>query len=350
MQRTSGNFFIGAIINGTTINGMLRSTLPLVQRYTSESGVFYPDFESLAENARPVVYPFLRLTTDGSVVAPSVYKWYYNEVELTFDPTTKLSTTGNMAGVFKQIDYNVTVGSKNYTVPAIRIVKNLVPISGFDNDIIYMSGSIEIGGQQVPFEKLDKTITIEETTGNRYDLELVSDKEFGFNSENESMTVTLKVFKDAVEVTDLSAYNMKWYKVTGDGQVQIPGATTKNITLTTSDVDGTLVIRCDLLKDGGIIASAFESIRDFSDPYFIEAPSQNLAVGETLTITPKVVTKTGQPVAGYTTFKFSIRDNEGSPYKPSKHTGAEFTGASCTLTYEDVIAAKRGINGYVTTN
>lgn len=353
MPKASNHFFIGAIFNGTTVNGDLRSTLLLVQRYTSESGFFYPDFESMAENSRPVIYPFLRLTNDGTVMAPTVYEWYYNDVKLQFSETTKLSTTGNMAGVFKKIEHTITVDSRNYVVPGLRIMKNLVPISNYDNDVIYMSGSIEMGGQQVPFEKLDKTIIIEETTGNRYDLELISDKEFGFSSENETMNITLKVFKDAVEVTDLSSYTMKWYKVTGEGQVQISDANGKTITLTTSDVDSTLVIRCDLLKSNSVIASVFETVRDFSDPYLIEMVyhgNQSLSSGESVTISPKVVTKSGESVSGYTSFRFYIKDNEGQAYKPLKHTSSEFTGASCTITYEDVIAAKRGINGYVTTN
>lgn len=54
MKQIEGGFTLVALMDGTTINGILRvEGLPLIQRYNKGTNHFIPDFEKVAENEQP---------------------------------------------------------------------------------------------------------------------------------------------------------------------------------------------------------------------------------------------------------------------------------------------------------
>lgn len=349
MNNVSNSFFIGALLNGTTVNGFLRSTKPLVQRYKTGTDQFIPDFSQLADDEKPIVYPWLRLVANGGIRIPTSYTWYYNDVALTFG-SDDLCTNAGLAGILKRVTFNLTVGSKTYTLPALKVMENLVPISGFDNDMISMSGTIEVSGQSLPFEKLSKEVVIEESTGNQFDVLISNNKGSQFTQDGENLTEHAIVYKDGVQMTNLAGYSFKWSKITGLGDTVIPGIGA-SVTLTTADVDNVLKIRCDLLKDGSVIASGYDELTDFSDPYDLRLDREGnelLAEGESSTVTPKVVKRsTGDTVPGFV-FNFSTKDNEGQDFVLTGQSSSKFVATSVDISYADVIRAQRGIYGYVT--
>lgn len=354
MMNVSNGFYITALLNGTTINGYVRvENLPLIQRYTKGTERFVPDFEALAENARPVVLPFLTYNDTGEVAIPAeattVFK--YNDVELTFGADGLCNTAG-MTGVFKRLSYPATIGGQTYTIPAIRVMKNLVPLSNYDNDLITISGSVEMGGQQLPFVDLSKEVIIEESVGNQYDLVIATDSDFAINTETDTLNLTALIYKDGVSVGDLTGFTFKWIKLLGTGEVEMTG-TTSTQTITAADVDNVLKIRCDLYSAGAKIVSGFAEITDYTDPYDIQfnitgISGTQISKGQVGRVTPAVVKRgSGDAVAGYK-FTFNIKDNSGQDFVITGKDSAQFDASYVDLAYADVVNAGRGINGYVT--
>ena len=91
--------------------------------------------DGFPEASLPVAVLILRDTASGTVMIPqtSSIEWKYNGVALTFG-SNGLCTTEGLEGVFKKIDSRPTqIGDSSYNLPAIQVLKNLVPISGYDN-------------------------------------------------------------------------------------------------------------------------------------------------------------------------------------------------------------------------
>lgn len=346
-------FSLTATLDGTTINGTLRvDGTPLVQRYNKGTSQFVPDFESLAENNRPTLVVILRDSTDGSVIVPQTIEFRYNDLLLTFG-SDGLSTNSTLVGYFKKIDnYSANVGGSSYQLPALRVMKNLVPVSGYDNDRISVSGTIEVGGNSIPFSELSKEVVIQESTGNQYDVVITNTKGSQFTATGESLTETARIFKDGVEITDYSGYTFQWVKMLGSGDTNWGTARTQVVS--TSDVDNVLKLRCDVMFDGSKVASGYDEVTDFSDPYYLNfkitgITGTRVRKGETATITPVAVKRsTGEENASLiTSWAFSIKDNEGAAFTLTGKSGATFNAANCQVTYEDMVRAKMGLSGSV---
>lgn len=351
--KIQGAFTIAGLIDGETVNPTLRvEGTPLVQRYNKGTTVFSPNFEAMAENLRPIVVVLLRGVSAGEVLPHQTLDFRYNDMLLTFD-ANGLSTNAGMVGYFKKISaYSTNVGGKTVSVPALRVMKNLVPISGYDNDYILVSGTVEVDGHSIPFQEIGKPVIIQESTGNQYDVVLSNDKGSQFTSKSESLTETARIFKDGVEISDYTGFTYKYIKMLGEGDVNMGTARTQVIT--TDDVDHTLRIRCDVYKDNALVASGLDEITDFSDTYYMAIKKTGitgnyLRKGQTVTITPVAVkASTGVEEPNLiTTWTFTFKDNEGNPFILTGKDSATFTAPNAVISYEDVKRAKMGIGGYI---
>ena len=346
-------FSIIALMDGTTINGTLRvEGTPLVQRYNKGTDAFIPDFTKLAESSRPTVVCILRSIADGLILIPNTIEYRYNDILLTFD-TNGLSTNSGMVGYFKKITaYSTNIGGSTYNLPALRVMKNLVPISGYDNDRITVSGTVEIGGTSVEFNALSKEVVIQESTGNQYDVLITNNKGSQLLTAGESLVESVRLFKDGIEITDYTGFTFQYVKMLGTGDVNMGTARTQ--TVSTGDVDNVLKLRCDVSLNGSKIASGYDEITDFSDPYYtlikITGISGNtVRKGETAAITPTVCLRsTGAEVPNLiTTWNWSLRDNAGSPFILTGKSSATFTAPNIQVTYEDMVRAKMGLSGAI---
>lgn len=348
-----GGFTIIALMDGTTINGTLRvEGTPLVQRYNKGTNAFIPNFETIAESSRPTVVLILRDISDGNVLTPQTLEWRYNDLLLTFD-SNGLSTNAGMVGFFKKIDaYPTNVGGTSYNLPALRVMKNLVPISGYDNDRITVSGTIEVSGTSVGFNAISKDVIIQESTGNQYDILITNDKGSQLLTTGETLTDNVRIFKDGVEVTDYTGYSFQWVKMLGSGDVNWGTARTQVVS--TNDVDNVLKLRCDVKKDGSVVASGYDEITDFSDPYYVNLKITGISgntvrKGETAVVTPVAVLRsTGEEKPSLvTSWTFSIKDNAGAAFILTGKSSAVFSASSVSITYEDMVRAKMGLTGSV---
>ena len=348
-----GGFSLLALMDGTTINGYLRvENTPLVQRYNKGTDQYVPDFEKLADNKKPVVVAVLRDITNGNVMTPQTMDFKYNGVLLTFGEDG-LSTNEGMEGIFKRLtDYSVSIGAQSYPMLALKVMKNLVPLSGYDNDRISVAGTVEVGGQSISFNEMSTEVIIQESTGNQFDVLVVNDKGSALTEAGESLTETVQLYKDGVQVTDLSGYSAKWFKVTASGDVALGTAMTQVIS--TADVDNVLKVRCDIYQGDTLIASGFDEVTDFSDPYYVNMKITGISgnvvrSGQTATITPAVVKRsTGEEVPDLvSSWTFNIKDNSGANFTLTGKDSSSFQATSCQVTYADMQRAGMGLSGYV---
>lgn len=117
-------------------------------------------------------------------------------------------------------------------------MKNLVPISGYDNDRITVSGTVEISGSSIGFNALSKEVVIQESTGNQYDVLISNNKGSQLLTAGESLTDTVRIFKDGVEVTDYTGFTFQWVKMLGAGDTN--WGTSRTQVVSTNDVDNVL--------------------------------------------------------------------------------------------------------------
>lgn len=346
-----GGFTLIGLMDGTTVNGFLRvEGTPLVQRYNKGTSQFTPDFETLADNKKSTVVVILRDVATGAIMTPQTIIFKYNGVTLTFD-ADGLSTNEGLIGFFKKIDnYSATIGSQTYQLPVLRVMKNLVPISGYDNDRISVSGTIEIGGQSISFNELSKDVVIQETTGNAYDVVLSDNKGGALTDAGESLTCTSTLYKDGIEVTDYTGYTFQWVKLLGTGDTNWGTARTQKVS--TADIDNILKLRCDIKYDGSVVASGFTQITDYSDPYYVDfnitgITGNAIRSGETAVIKPVARKRSDGTDGGVSSWNWNIRDNAGNAFTLTGKSGATFTAASASVTYEDIKRANMGLSGSV---
>ena len=350
-MKLEGGFTLIGLMDGTTVNGFLRvEGTPLVQRYNKGTSQFTPDFETLADNKKPTLVVILRDVSTGEIMTPQTITYKYNGVTLTFG-SNGLSTNSGMTGYFKKLDsYSATIGSQSYQLPALRVMKNLVPISGYDNDRISVSGTIEVGGQSIAFNELSKDVVIQESTGNAYDVIISDDKGGALTEAGESLTCTASLYKDGIEVTDYSGFTYQWVKLLGTGDTNWGTARTQKVT--TGDIDNILKLRCDIKSGGSVVASGFTQITDYSDPYYVDfnitgITGNAIRSGETAVIKPVARKRSDGTDGGVSSWSWNIKDNAGNAFTLSGKSGATFTAASASVTYEDIKRADMGLSGSV---
>lgn len=350
-MKLEGGFTLIGLMDGTTVNGFLRvEGTPLVQRYNKGTSQFTPDFEALADNKKPTLVIILRDVATGEIMKPQTITYKYNGVTLTFG-SDGLSTNSGMTGYFKKLDsHSATIGSQSYQLPALRVMKNLVPISGYDNDRISVSGTIEVGGQSIAFNELSKDVVIQESTGNAYDVIISDDKGGALTEAGESLTCTASLYKGGIEVTDYSGFTFQWVKLLGTGDTNWGTARTQKVT--TGDIDNILKLRCDIKSGGSVVASGFTQITDYSDPYYVDfnitgITGNAIRSGETAVIKPVARKRSDGTDGGVSNWSWNIKDNAGNAFTLTGKSGATFTAASASVTYEDIKRADMGLSGSV---
>ena len=349
-----GSFELSALINGDTFDGILRvDGLPLFQVFMAGTDNFTPDFEATSADQQPTVYPVIRAASTGAVVTPQTYTWKYNGVELTFGEDN-LSTNGGMEGVFEKIaSYAATVDTVEYTLPAIRVKKNLAAIGNYDNDRISFSCTLETNGSQININEIGTTVTIMEQTDNSYYIQITASDE-AINDVGETVTLTAHVYKSGVEVLDTIGYTFQWYK---RGITDTAWGTGKTRTVSHSDVNSMLPVRCEVKLDGNVVGNGFTYVVDYTDPLAARVDITGIsgkvvAPGQTATLTAVLYKRsTGATATGYTkTWTWKTRDNSGNDFTLTGKSSATFTGESCSVSYQDIKDAGYGLTGDVICN
>lgn len=344
MKKINGSFQLFALMNGVNIRarmGIING--PLRQEYKKGTNICSPDWETSA--SKPLVYAHLNRDDNGVVLIPTTVDLFYNGVQVVFD-ANGLSTTGALAGVFKKSTKTVNIGGRDYpNMIVFEIVKNIVPVSNYDNDTLLLKGTTEVGGQSLAFDAISETVEIVETVGSSTTLYLDGDTDV--TTDSPTATINAHVLIDGTSPSDLSAYTPKWYKVAGDVATLVTSGIWA-LVVKAADIDGTVTYRCDLLKkdDSTVLGSAYMNVTDYTDPYRVNLyvdgiVGEQIKEGETAIYTAKVEKDDGtEDTTAQTTF--TITDNSGA--KIDSLSGVK---KNINVSFQDVINAGGGISGYV---
>ena len=196
--------------------------------------------------------------------------------------------------------------------------------------------------------ELNKEVIIEELTGSQHDCIVTNNKGSQLLTANDSVVETATLYKDGVAVSDYSSYTFRWVKVLPSGDVIMSGSE-RTKTIVPSDVDSKLKLRCDIMSGGEVIASGFDEITDFSDPFDLLLPitghpgTQFDEDGQSATVTPKVVERSSQAAQSGWAFTFYTKNNAGADFVLTGKSAASFAGTSAQITKEDVDRALQGL-------
>lgn len=350
-QEVQGGLKLIAVMDGTSINGYLRvEKTPLIQRY-NDAGAFTPDFETLADNMKPAVVPILVDTATGALMTPQTLTWKYNGITLTFGGDG-LSTNEGMEGVFKKdTAYSTYYDGSAKTVGALRVLKNLVPLSGYDNDRITISGTIEVGGNQIAFDGISTEVIIQKSTGSTFYLSVV-DGELTENTRK--IELTAQLYNEGSPVTDLSGYTFEWKIVNIDGSetALTNVSTTNKQKVVADDVNYQVRIRCTAKKGSDIVATDFCTVTDYSDPVQVQfdvtgIDGLTVKQGQTATITPVAKRRGSATTVTVSSWEWRTTDNAGADFTLTGKSAATFTATSAQVSYSDMARAGYGMNIYV---
>lgn len=350
-QQVQAGLKLIAVMDGTSINGYLRvENTPLIQRY-NDAGAFTPDFETLADNMKPAVVPILINTSTGALLTPQTLTWKYNGIALTFGDDG-LSTNEGMEGVFKKdTAYTTNYDGGSKTVTALKVLKNLVPLSGYDNDRISVSGTIEVGGSQIAFDGISTEVIIQKSAGSTFDLYIAD----GTLTENtRQIELTAQLYNEGSPVTDLSGYTFEWKIVNIDGSetALTNVSTTNKQKVVADDVNFLVRIRCTAKKGLDIVASYFCTVTDYSDPVQVQfdvtgIDGLTVKQGQTATITPVAKRRGSATTVSVSSWEWRTMDNAGADFTLTGKSAATFTATSAQVSYSDMARAGYGMNIYV---
>lgn len=263
MGLVSNRFTITAIHDGQNANAIMRSTTTLSQRINKQTGACAPNWQTS--------HPQVWVETDlgGEKKAPAIFTWKYNSVPLTFSDDN-LCTTEGYEGKFQKTTR--TVGG--IVFPAVNIMDNLATVSNTDNDIIEMTGSIELSGAQLDFS-IALPVRISELSESGYWGQLEGDTMV--TSQQTKATILGKLYVGASQVSD--QFWTRWYNEGTGSQIgstiasaSISGEQAAKFEITDAGIDDNIVLRCDFytenpatVQNATVQASAFWEVDDETD-------------------------------------------------------------------------------------
>lgn len=296
--------------SGTYTAVILSPNGDLYQEYEGVQGditKIYPDYETL----QPILYFACTSSRVAEGVAdPDAMEYYFNGTKITFSSGV---STGTFAGYFQTVS---PTSSQPYY--GLKILKNLVALSGYAPAVIKMVATISYGTQSDTIQA-SYTIPIQQATGSSYRVTIAAgdSKNFVITDKAGSCILTARAYQSGNEILQNLTYT--WEKMGASGWATISGQTGKNLTVSASDIDTYGEYRVHVMRSGSEIGTDVQGVMDASDPYDIdphpspedEAISEDTTGNGSVTYTPVVVKRGTGTQAITTQFYFVLKDAAG---------------------------------------
>ena len=316
--KVSGGISINLLQNGDNLNTTLNATAPLYQTFKKGTEDFTPNWGSMSDLDRPVVYPRVYSVMENRVILATDVNWKYNSVAMTFDAQGVATAPDIVAGKIKQIDYN---GSK-----ALRIIGNIASDTNNDSDIITFLGNINSSGQVVPVSA-DIPVLIEEASNYLYRLFLTMSDDVIDNDE-ESISMTAVLYNNGAKVST----GVQFEFTDQAGTVLRAKGASDTFVITRAMIDSELMVVCKAYVSNNAVAQEQRQVWDSTDPYTIicDQGSQvrQRAIDNITYAFSLMNARTGSVVAG-TVFVIKVYKNSDSSDITSEFTT---TNTSITIT------------------
>ena len=257
--------------NGTTLHTILQCTTgDVYQNYdgnpASPSRVV-PDFGADGATKPKLVmqaYSAEQGAGNSFDLTKGTPTWIVAGVELTFNAShVSTNSFGGVTGHF-------TEGSDASGNPTLTVNKNLVNINGGDSFTIICKVDISISNTNVKLQAMYPVYIAEGVIDSkRMNIIATSTKNlFTITEKGGTCTVKAQV-TDGSTVTS-TGYTFKWYLPDASGGwVLKQDSTSATFTINETDVDSSIIVKCEAWKEGKFFASDTQTINDVSDEYII---------------------------------------------------------------------------------
>lgn len=258
--QVQGGVRIDLLTNGDNLATTLIATAPLYQTFKKGTQNYSPDWSTMDDALRPVVFPRIYSVMESAAKAPTDVSWKYNGADMTFD-TKGVAIAPELAiGKIKQIDY--TYNGK--VVKALRMIGNVAnSVNNNDSDTITFKGKVQASGQEISVTA-DATILIEEASNNLYKLFLNMDDDV-LDGDETSLTMTAALYNNGAIVNTGVQFEFK----DALGTILKAKGTSSTLSITKEMVDNELMILCNAYVDNVVVASEQKQVWDSTDPFAV---------------------------------------------------------------------------------
>ena len=312
--------------DGTTLHPILQCTIgDVYQNYdgnpASPSNVA-PNFEASGATKPKLVmqaYSAEQGADNSFDLTKGIPTWIVAGVTLTFNAShVSTNAFGGVTGHF-------TEGSDSSGNPTLTVNKNLVNINGGDSFNITCRVDISIGNTNMKLRAMYPVYIAEGVIDSkRMNIIATSTKNLFTITEKGGICTVKAQVTDGNMVTS-TGYTFKWYLPDANGGwVLKQDSTSATFTINETDVDSSIIVKCEAWKDDGFFASDTQTINDVSDEYIIypnPTDGNDNPVAENFKVNSggKIVYKPYMRKRGSTanetgvTFSMSLYSNAGLP-------------------------------------
>lgn len=257
--------------NGTTLHPILQcNTGDIYQNYdgnpASPSNVV-PNFEASGATKPKLVmqaYSAEQGAGNSFDLSKGTPTWIVSGVTLAFN-ASHVSTTafGGVTGHF-------TEGSDASGNPTLTVNKNLININGGDSFNIICKVSVSMSNTSVTLQAMYPVYIAEGVTDSkRVNIIATSDKNL-FTITEKGGTCTVKAQVTDGNMVTSTGYTFKWYLPDANGGwVLKQDSTSATFTINETDVDSSIIVKCEAYKGNDFYASDTQTINDVSDEYIL---------------------------------------------------------------------------------
>ncbi len=257
--------------DGTTLHPILQCTIgDVYQNYdgnpASPSNVV-PNFEASGTTKPKLVmqaYSAEQGDDNSFDLTKGTPTWIVAGVTLTFNAShVSTNAFGGVTGHF-------TEGSDADGNPTLTVNKNLVNINGGDSFTITCIVDISTGNTNIKLRAMYPVYIAEGVTDSkRVNIIATSEKNL-FTITEKGGTCTVKAQVTDGNMVTSTGYTFKWYLPNASGGwVLKQNSTSATFTINETDVDSSIIVKCEAYKGNDFYASDTQTINDVSDEYII---------------------------------------------------------------------------------
>lgn len=255
--QVSGGISINLLQNGDSLNTTLNSTAPLYQTFKKGTTDFVPNWATMPDGKRPVIFPRVYSVMEAKTLVPTDIRWKYNGVALVFgaDGVAIAPSPAVAVGKVKQVDYN---GAK-----ALKIVGNVASDVNNDSDTISFFGKVTASGQSIDVST-EITLLVEEASNSLYRLFLIMTDDV-IDGDETSISMRAALFNNGSRVTS----GIEFEFVNIDGTVLRAKNASDTFVITKAMIDSELMVMCKAYMNNAVVAQEQKQVWDSTDPFTI---------------------------------------------------------------------------------
>lgn len=257
--------------NGTTLHSVLQCTTgDIYQNYdgdpASPSNVV-PNFEASGATKPKLAmqaYSAEQGAGNSFNLSKGTPTWIVAGVTLTFNAShVSTNTFGGTSGHF-------TEGSDANGNPTLTVNKNLININDGDSFNIICKVSVSMSNTSVTLQAMYPVYIAEGVTDSKRVNIIATSSQNLFTITEKGGTCTVKAQVTDGNMVTSDGYTFKWYLPDASGGWALKqNSTSATFTVNETDVDSSIIVKCEAYKSNEFYASDTQTINDVSDEYIL---------------------------------------------------------------------------------